>query len=294
MARTSPILTQDHPSSSPAFKVTIQRIWRMRGCHVVRRCRCHVGKNILPWWWSSLGGARLEDGKFFWANTPLKTNILISKKAIFERRYLLQTIILGINVKFLHCKLQHVAAFLFNLLLLRFLIAPGRGRFAVSDSCLRPLVFGAFRFVWWSWAFVVTKFPTYQLFQHLFMVFEMIRNDFKWMMKWNNFMQQKKHIEMLVNHPTNFLLFWFRVCCVNLTGQILCHVGSFIPCTNDPVVSGRAPHLRCRPRSAGCHQHFTKFLMNVFRITSLEEKKHEYHHSILKTPKKISGFFFFA
>ena len=128
---------------------------------------------------SSLGRARLEDGKFFWAIRPWKLRFGYSKRPIFERRYLLQTKILGINyVKFWGCKLQHVAAFLFNLLLIRFLIAPGRGRFAVSDSCLRPLVFGAFRFVWWSWAFVVTTFPTYKLFQHLFMVFETIRQCF--------------------------------------------------------------------------------------------------------------------
>ena len=33
----------------------------------------------------------------------------------------------------------------------------------------------------------------------------------------------------------------------------LCHVGSFIACTNDTVVSGRAPHLRCRPEILRFH-----------------------------------------
>ena len=73
------------------------------------------GEKLPSLMMSSLGGARLEEWQVFLSNTPLKTKILISKKAIFERKYLLQTIIFGIHVEFRGCKLQHVAAFLFTL-----------------------------------------------------------------------------------------------------------------------------------------------------------------------------------
>ena len=49
------------------------------------------------------------------------------------------------------------------------------------------------------------------------------------------------------------------------------------------------------PRSAGCHQHFTTFLMNVFRSTSLEAKQNMYNISPWKfwrLPTKHQDFSF--
>ena len=299
MARTSSILTQDHASSSPAFKVTIQRTWRMRGCHVVRRCGSHVmwGKNA----------SFLDDVKFGWGQTwgmasfleqihPWKLRFWYSK-----RPYLKGDTFCGIHVKFLGCQLQHVAAFLFNLCWFGSWLHQVAGGLLSAIRAYAPWILVLFDScggleLSWSPSFQHTN--CFSICSWCLKRYEMI---LKWMMKWSSLKQQKKHIEMLVNHPTNFLLFWFRVCCVNLTGQILCHVGSFIACTNDPVVSGRAPHLRCRPETLRFHA-----LLVVINISQsfwwmfselhhyIEETKHEYHHSILKTPKKTSGFFFFA